>query len=188
MADNNEPSWQDVPSDAEPKPNAPAPKKAAPKGKKKMGPIAVALMKAAKDSGLSYAEVAAEMKKLGNLSPAEMETVVRSEKNAVVDGDFDKTRAAFAEEIAEVVSHLLRAANTRDYADMLAHTKTPALTLAIAQMVDKMNVLTGKPTDIIGTQGVTEEIYKKIKELTDLKKLLNQGVIPAPDNRESGAA
>lgn len=90
--------------------------------------------------------------------------------------DSDAARKALADKLLSIAVKLAGAADTEYFARLLANTKTPALTTALGTVIDKMQVLTGKPTEILETRETISEVQQELARIRAEREALQQAL------------
>lgn len=139
---------------------------------KEFGPLVKMAASVLRDAGLSLNDIAAELK----VSPNTVAKVLRDKAVKIETSDMNKVRESFATHIAQIVNKMLTAANTDEYIYNLMSAKNGSMVLGMCQLIDKLNLLTGKPTAIVETKDMVESVQKQMKDLEELEKALEQSM------------
>ena len=150
--------------------------KALPKNKggrpvKEFGPLLKIAASVLKDSGLSYREIALE---LGTKPETVKKALLRGSDIKIDIADLNKVREGFSAHIAGIIQKMLMAANSDEYVQRLMQTKNAALIIGMATLIDKLQVLNGKPTTILETRDMAAAVDQKMKEIEELEKILSK--------------
>lgn len=99
-------------------------------------------------------------------------------KSIIDPKEIDKAKEEFAKDLTGLISKLLKAANQDDYVAELKK-KGRDLAIVLGVTVDKLQLLTGKPTQITDTNNTLADAEKKLKELQELEEALKKAIPPA---------
>lgn len=135
---------------------------------KDMPAIIKAAAKALKQAGMTNKEIAAQLK----LTEANVAHMLLG-SGSVKAEDLDAVKGQFALEMASIVMKLLLKANTEEFVDRINGAQ---LITGAAILVDKINLITGKPTQITETKGIVENAAGQLKKLEDLRQALEQSL------------
>jgi predicted transcriptional regulator len=102
-------------------------------------------------------------------------------KSIVDPKDVEKSKEEFCKDLTGLIYKLLKHANKEEYVKKLAE-KGRDLAIVMGVAVDKLQLLTGKPTQITNTNDVLADAEKKLKELSELEEKLNKAIPPATGN------
>jgi hypothetical protein len=144
---------------------------------KEFGPLLKMAAAVLKDAGLSNADIAAEL----NISPATAAKIFRDKSIEIDVKDLEKVREGFSNNVAGIVAKMLSAANTEEYVEKLKSVKNPSLIIAITQMINTLNTLTGKPNAIFEVRDAAADISKKIREIEELEATIQKSMIKSED-------
>lgn len=137
-----------------------------------MAPVTHAIVKAAKQMGLSEQQIS-DLFAEANVSQASVHKILQQRgKKAALPADVDKVREEFAKTASEILHKLMLSANSEEYAEMLAKVRTDALPRAINTIAQTFNSMSGKPTEVIEIRDATEKVFAKLRELDELEKQL----------------
>lgn len=125
-----------------------------------------------KDAGYSIKSIAKELK----VHPATAAKMLRDKDVKVETKDLDKVREQFANHIAEIVLKMLSTANSSEYIYQLSRSKNPGLVQALSLLIEKLNLLTGKPSNVLEVRDVVGNALDKLKELEDLEATLTKAI------------
>jgi transcriptional regulator with XRE-family HTH domain len=160
------------PKDQEAVDKAKALPKAAGRPPKEFGPVIKAAACALHASGLTKAEIAREL----NVSPITVGKMLSKKDQTVSKETLEATRAGFSAEMAGIVKKMLTAASSDDYIAQLAKSRNPGLITAMAQLVDKIQLLEGKPSSITEVRDTARIVEASMKELEDMEVALRQSI------------
>lgn len=135
--------------------------------------IIKAAAKALRQAGMTNKEIASQL----NLTEAKVSQVLLGGR-AVRPDELEAVKANFALEMASIVMKLLAKANTEEFIERLNGSQ---LTTGLGILIDKINLITGKPTQITETKGVIENAAGQLQKLEDLQKALEQSM-KVPEN------
>lgn len=155
--------------------------KALPKKKgrppKEFGPLLKAAATVLRESGMSLEDIATELH-IGHRTAARMfsDTTVK-----VDSADMVKIRESFSQNITEIINKMLTAANSDDYVDNLAKSRNPGLVEAISKLIEKLQLLQGKPSNIMEVRDTAKLIEEKVNELKQIEEALQNSLIVPED-------
>ena len=160
--------------------------KALPKGQsgrppKEFGPLLKIAAAVLKDSGMTLKDIAAEL----GTKPETVKKALFNKAIQIKVEDLEKVRQGFAQHIAEIITKMLLAANSDEYITRLMQVKNPGLIIGLATLIDKLNVITGKPTAILETRDMVESVQKQLKELEELEAAIKQSMIKTENPKEN---
>lgn len=144
---------------------------------KEFGPLLKIAAFILRDAGLSIKEIADELK----VNPETAKKIFKDKEIKLETADMDKVRETFATNIAEIVNKMLVVANTNEYVHNLASSRNPGLIEAISKMIEKLNLLTGKPSNVLEVRDTAKFVQDKLQELENLEKALEQSIV-LPDS------
>ena len=128
--------------------------------------LVAATIKAMKDAGYSLADIAL------NLGKTEEEVKMALKNHKSIDPkDLEKVKEHFSGSIATIIQKILVRAGEDDFVKNLKGSQLP---IALGTLIDKLNILTGKPTQITETRNIAEDVANKLAELEHLEKLLQK--------------
>ncbi len=139
---------------------------------KEFGPLLKIAAMVLKDAGMSVTAIAQELK----VHPTTAAKILRDKDIKIETKDLDKVREGFANNIAEIVSKMLSTANSSEYIYQLSRSRNPGLIQAISQLIEKLNLLTGKPSGIMEIRDVAKSALDKLAELENLEQALEQSL------------
>jgi predicted transcriptional regulator len=139
---------------------------------KEFGPLVKMAASVLRDAGMSYADIAAELK----VTPQTIMRALRDKAVKIETSDMNRVREGFSTHIAQIINKMLVAAHTDEYIENLKSAKNPGLVIGLATMIDKLNLLTGKPTSILETKDLADSVQRQLKDLEELEKALQQSV------------
>ncbi len=143
---------------------------------KEYGKLLMIAARVLKDAGMTKADIAKELK----VNVKSVTNMLRDAPRAVDIKDLNKVREEFSAHIAGIINKMLMAANTDEYIYNLQSTKNQGLVIALATLIDKMNLLTGKPTAILETKDLAESVQKQMREIEELERALKEPIINPP--------
>ena len=152
------------------------PKKAG-RPEKSFGPVIKAAALVLKDTGLTQAEIAAEL----GVSPATVNKMLRDKSIKIEKADLNNIREDYSQTINQIVLKMLNTANTQDYIDQLAQSKNPGLIQGLGLLIEKLNLLQGKPSAIMEVRDTAKLVESKMQELIDLEQAL-RAITPLPES------
>lgn len=147
------------------------PKKAG-RPEKSFGPVIKAAAMALHSAGLTKAEIAREL----GVSPITVGKMLSKKDQTVSKETLAATRAGYSSQIATIVNKMLTAANSDDYIKHLAQSRNPGLIEAISKLIEKLQLLEGKPSSITEVRDTAKIVEEKMKELDDLEAALRQSI------------
>lgn len=102
-------------------------------------------------------------------------------KSIVDPSDIEKAKAEFCKDLAGLIYKILKHTNKEEFVkELVKKGKDAAVVLGIA--TEKLQLLTGKPTQITDTNNTLAEAEKKLKELSALEDKLNAAIPKATGN------
>lgn len=97
-------------------------------------------------------------------------------KSIVDPKDIDKAKEEFCKDLTGLLYKLLKKANKDEFVEALAAKSGKDLAVVMGIAVEKLQLLTGKPTAITDTNSTLVQAEKKLKELEDLEKALSESL------------
>lgn len=125
-----------------------------------------------RDAGFSINAISQELK----VHPATAAKILRDKSVKVETKDLDKVREQFSTHIAEIILKMLSTANSSEYIYNLSRSKNPGLIQALSALIEKLQLLQGKPSGIMEVRDVAKSANEKLKELEDLEQTLQQAL------------
>ena len=145
---------------------------------KEFGPVISIACKVLHDAGLSMADIASELK----VNPATVAKILKRRNIADIDSsDMAKVKEQFSSNIVNIVNKMLLSADTHGYVENLAQSRNPGLIQAISILIEKLNLLQGKPTNILDVRDTAKMVDDKMKEITDLEEALRKSITLSED-------
>ncbi len=123
---------------------------------------------------LTNAQIAEEL----NVHPNTVAKLLRDDEVKVDAKDMEKAREQFAGHIASIVGKMLGRANSDIYIDRLASAKNTGLIQAVTAMIGAMQNLSGKPSNILEVRDQAADVQKKLAEIAEIEKLINESILP----------
>lgn len=160
------------PKDQEMVDRAKALPKAAGRPPKEFGPVIKAAASVLHASGLTKQEIAREL----GVSPITVGKMLSPKEKSVSRENLDEVRKEFSTDIATIVKKMLTAINTDDYIRQLAKSKNPGLVEATTKLIEKLQLLEGKPSNITEVRDTAKIVEQSLKELEDLEQALRAGI------------
>lgn len=139
---------------------------------KEFGPVIKAAATVLHASGLTKKEIALEL----GVSPITVGKMLSPKEKSVSKEDLAEIRKSFSGDMAAIVKKMLTAANTDDYIRQLAKSRNPGLIDALTKLVEKIQLLEGKPSSITEVRDTAKFVEDKLKELEDLETSLKQSI------------
>lgn len=130
--------------------------------------IIKAAAKALKQAGMTNKEIALQL----NLKEAAIQSLLLG-SGSVKPEDLEKVKTEFAGQMAGIVMKLLMKADSDEFVERINGAQ---LITGVAILVDKINLITGKPTQITETKSVVEQAANQLKQLEDLEASLMQSL------------
>jgi hypothetical protein len=135
---------------------------------KDMPAIIKAAAKALKQAGMSNKEIGMQL----NLPEGKIQSMLMGSW-AVKPEELESLKTQFAAQLAQIVMALLTRANTPEFIESL---RGKEVVLSSAILIDKLQLMTGKATQITETKSVVEDAAQKLKQLEDLEKALKDSI------------
>lgn len=128
------------------------------------------------ESGATVTEIATDLE-----MSEEVVKKMLAGKSIVDPADIDNAKTEFTKDLTGLIYKLLKHANKEDYVKKLAE-KGRDLAIVLGVAVDKLQLLTGKPTVITDANTALAEAQKKLKELSELERQLNEAIPKSTEN------
>ena len=148
---------------------------------REFGPLLKMAATVLHDAGMTITDIAAELR----ISTKTVQKALLNKSVKIETSDMNKVREGFATNIAQIINKMLMAANTDEYVRNLMSAKNQAMVMGIAVLIDKLNLLTGKPTSIIETKDMVESVQKQLKDLEELEQALKKHIALPQEPKEN---